>query len=35
MFLCVKLNSLLDSEMKVYFVTQVLKRGSKININVL
>jgi len=25
--MCVKLNSLFDSEMKVYFVTQMLKQG--------
>ena len=28
--MCVKLNSLFDSEMKVYIVTQVLKQGTKI-----
>jgi len=27
MFVCVKLNSLFDSEIKVYYVTQVLKQG--------
>ena len=26
-FMCVKLNSLFDKEMKVYYVTQVFKRG--------
>ena len=30
MFMCVKLNSLFDSEMKVYYVTQVLKQGINI-----
>ena len=30
MFMCVKLNSLFDSEMNVYYVTQVLKQGIKI-----
>jgi len=28
--MCVKLNSLFDSEMKVYFVTQMLKQGINI-----
>ena len=28
--MCVKLNSLLDSEMKVYYVRQVLKQGINI-----
>jgi len=28
--MCVKLNSLFDSEMKVYYVTQVLKQGTNI-----
>jgi len=28
--MCVKLNSLFDSEMKVYYVTQVLKQGINI-----
>jgi len=27
--MCVKLNSLFDSEMKVYYVTQVFKHGIK------
>ena len=26
--MCVKLNALVDSEMKVYYVTQVLKQGN-------
>ena len=30
MFSCVKLNSLFDREMKVYYVTQVLKQGTNI-----
>jgi len=30
MFICVKLNSLFDSEMKVYYVTQVYKQGINI-----
>ena len=30
MFMCVQLNSLFDSEMKVYYITQVLKQGIKI-----
>jgi len=30
MFMCVKLKSLFDSEMKVYDVTQVLKQGINI-----
>ena len=29
-FMCVKLNSLFDREMKVYYVTQVLKQGVNI-----
>jgi len=29
-FMCVKLNSLFDSEMKVYYVTQMLKQGINI-----
>ena len=29
--MCVKLNSLFDREMKVYYVTQVLKQGININ----
>jgi len=28
--MCVKLNSLFDSEMNVYYVTQVLKQGTNI-----
>ena len=28
MCMCVKLNALVDSEMKVYYVTQVLKQGN-------
>jgi len=28
--MCVKLNSLFDSELKVYYVTQVLKQGINI-----
>jgi len=28
--MCVKLNSLFDSDMKVYYVTQVLKQGINI-----
>jgi len=27
MFMCVKLNSLFNREMKIYYVTQVLKQG--------
>jgi len=30
MFMCVKLNSLFDREMKVYYVTQVLEQGNDI-----
>jgi len=30
MFMCVKLNSLFDREIKVYYVTQVLKQGINI-----
>ena len=30
MFMCVKLNLLFDSEMKVYYVTQVSKQGINI-----
>jgi len=30
MFMCDKLNSLFDSEMKVHYTTQVLKQGSNI-----
>jgi len=31
MFMCAKLNSLFNSEMNVYYVTQVLKQGININ----
>ena len=30
MFMCVKFNSIFDSEMNVYYVTQVLKQSIKI-----
>jgi len=30
MFMCVKLNTLFDREMNVYYVTQVLKQGISI-----
>jgi len=33
MFMCVKLNSLFDSEMKVYHVTHVLKYGINMTTN--
>ena len=32
MLMCVKLNSLFDREMKVYYVTQVLKQGTNIKL---
>ena len=31
--MCVKLNSLFDSEMKVFYVTQMLKQGNNIKTN--
>jgi len=31
--MCVKLNSLFDREMKVYYVTHVLKQGNNIKTN--
>jgi len=33
MFICVKLNSIFDREVKVYYITQVLKQGMNIKIN--
>jgi len=33
--MCVQFNSLSDSEMKVYYVTQVLKQGIKNNTRIL
>ena len=30
MFMCVQLNSLFDSKIKVYYVTQMLKQGTNI-----
>jgi len=33
MFVCVKLSSLFDKEMNVYYVTQVFKQGMNINVN--
>jgi len=32
MFMCVKLNTLFDREMQVYYITQVLKQGIYIKI---